>query len=359
MRMSSRLVNDNQRSIIFLFLPIKLFRKKHMIFQRRGFPLIVMLVFSLFFFGACKQQMEKDEAESHLRAFDYELVRMTQNIRKTTSLATLEFLSGTANPPLPYMFGNEKGDESSQEFHFESVRGIYRLDTISNTFIKTAKSDSIIIYFHNPVLNHVKTKLTLAQFKEEPSNSAFQFPTEIDMVMEASERTIMRIDHNATIEYGIPAEMNFYGLFDNYEIKSAISTRLRRTSGRLRLETHVFRNGEQIFDWLFHAGLGFEEGVTYRLRKVRMDVGIFPARFRVRVNNHDIPLRTNDYISEFNESSTITIHSTTKNQLVGHVELHARENSDKLDYIVRFNGGSYLFLEDFLITARSILNIRR
>lgn len=330
-----------------------------MIFQMRGFPLIVIVVFSLFFFGACKQQMEKDEAESHLRAFDNELVRIIQNIGKTTSLATLDFLSGTANSPLPYMFGNEESDESPQEFHFESVRGIYRLDTISNTFIKTAKSDSIIIYFRNPVLNHVKTKLTLAQFKEEPSNSAFQFPTEIDLVMEAGDRTIMRIGHNATIEYGIPTEMDFNGLFDNYEIKSAISTRLRRTSGRLQFETHVFRNGEQIFDWLLHAGLGFEEGITYRLRRVKMEVGIFPARYRVQVNNHEIPLRTNDYIAEFNESSAITIHSTTKNQLVGQVELYARENSDKLDYIVRFKDGSYLFMEDFLITARSILNIRR
>ncbi len=330
-----------------------------MLFQKYGFPLIVIVVFLLLVLGACQQQMEKDEAESHLRAFDNELVRMTQNISKTTSLATLDFLSGKANVPLPYMFGNEESDESSQAYHFESFRGIYRLDTIKNTFIKTAMSDSIIIYFHNPVLNHVKTKLILAQFKEEPSNSAFQFPTEIDMIMEAGERTIMRIDHNATIEYGIPTELDFYGLFDNYEIKSAISTRLRRTSGRLRLETNVLRDGEQIFDWLLRAGLGFEEGVTYRLRRVRMDVGIFPARFRVRVNNHEIPLKTNDYVADFNENSTITIHSTTKNQLVGHVELYSRENSDKLDYIVRFEDDSYLFLEDFLITARSILNIRR
>ncbi len=329
-----------------------------MLFKKLGFPQIVIVIFSLFVFGACKQQMEKDEAESHLRAFDHEIVRMTSDIMQTSSYATLEYLSEIPNAPIPYMFGGEGTEEGFSSYCFENAKGIYSIDTINNIFLKTGASDSVIINFHHPELNNAKAKFILAKFKEEPSNSAFLFPTEIDMVMDVANKTVMSITHKATIEYGIPTELDFNGLFDNYNIMSTINTRLRRNSGRLQFQTRVLRSGEEIFDWKLLARLGFEEGVTYRLNRVKSEVGMFPVHLRVLVNNNKIPLKTNDYVTAFNENSTITIRSTTKNQIVGQVELRTRENSDKLDYIVRFKDDSYLFIEDLLISARNILNIK-
>lgn len=320
--------------------------------------LVTIVILSFFVFGACRQQMGKEEAVSHLVAFDNEVVRMTQGILESPSRLVLEHLSGMANNPLPCFFGNGECGKSSTAYHLESFKGTYRLDTITNMFIKTAASDSVIIHFHNPWMNHAETTITLAKYKEEPLSGAFQFPTQVDLLMEVGDRTVMRIDHKATLMQGIPTEIDFYGLFDHYEVRSTISTRLRRINGRLRFTTYVQRNGEEIFELVLRAGLTFKEGLTYRLNRVRIDMEMSPIRLNAMVNNHKIPLRTNDYLAAFNENSKIRIHSVPNNQLLGHVELRERENSDKLDYSILFKDGSYLFMEDFLVSVRSFLNIK-
>ncbi len=322
------------------------------------YKILISVLLLLVLLSSCRQYMEKDEAMSHLKAFDNEIVGLLKNLFETKSYRSLDYITSIPDAPIPYIFHKSESPGAAFMYDFKNVKGIYNLDTISNTFIKTAVSDSVIINYYSPELNNAKTQLIIAQFKEEPTNSAFLFPTEIDMVLLIEDKTVMNIDHIAEIEYGIPTKLDFIGAFDNYKIKSSINTKLRKKRGRLKFETYIFNSKENVFSWVLRAGLGFEENISYNLRKVRMDVSMFPVKINIRVNNHKIPSITNDYVTEFNKNSNIRIHSAIKNKIVGRVELRTKEHSDKLDYAVRFKDDSYVYIEDLLISARNILNIK-
>ena len=328
--------------------------------------IFIIIIISALLTSSCINEMEKDKAMSHLKAFDNELVRLIRDIQRTEAFSSFSMISSINKAPLPFVKDEDRIIPGvAYSYDFDYLKGIYELDTLNMVFEKTGNSDSVIVYFKNPSLNNASVKLIIADYEEKPTSSAFFMPSEIDMKMFIDNIEVMSIKHHADVQYGYPFELSFYGYFNGYIITSELNTSLRRKTALANWNLSVFNNEERIANWKLNAVLNHEAVVyfeedyaVYNIKKLSMLYEMYPIKIDVEVNNEAIPVFTNDYVSEFNKHSNIRVFSFNTGKKIGDVKLLTKERSDKLDYVIYFKDGSYLYIEDLLLSARRILNIK-
>ncbi len=302
--------------------------------------------------------MDAREAEVYLKAFDNEIIRLADKLSHTQSYKALKKISEIDSAPVPILKHEAANSGLPDEFLFNNLRGIYTHDTINNKFIKQSQSDSIIIYYKYNDKQDIDVSLIIADYREEITSSSFMFPTIIEAKMLINGNKRMEISHSGSVEYGMPVDMDFAAYFDEYKIGSIIKTKLSQKSAVVRKNTFIEKNSEPIFSWNLQSILSFDESVSFYIKTLSMQCKMYPIYISARVNNDNISPNTNNYPEEFNKNSKITVYSSTDNRKIGEVRLKTKEGSDKLDYALYYNDGSFVYIDELLLSADRILNIK-
>lgn len=324
-------------------------------------PVLIWFIPALTFIllSACKRDVPEREAESILRAFDYELLNIAKQVQNTTAYSAINTLRTVRNAPLPYFTHESEAPGGIRKFNFSGTKGIYHVDPENMTAFKTGPSDSIIIHLNDSSVAALPVTFIISEYEEEPSSSNVMFPVLVKAAMFVGDNLVMRIDHSARLEYDLPVQADISMILENFGIEATMRTRLRRKYGRMELKAELSRNGsvEAILDKKARLGLT-GPGALY-FKRLRMNFSMYPVILDINVNNDAISRDASNYIDEFTRHSRMFAYKMSDRRRLGEINLLTRENSDKLDYAMFFNNGSYLFVDDFLISARQILSIKK
>jgi hypothetical protein len=283
---------------------------------------------------------------------------LSDKVFETRSYLALKKIKSISNAPVPIIRHESEFEGAPPTFDFVSQKGIYYHDTILNIFIKEQESDSIIIFYNDAVNANAIVQLIIAEYTEDETSSSFLFPTRINSVMYIGKREAMKIDHKAKVEHGMPVDIYFNASFDDYTIITKLNTKLRKKTGKLNTSFEIFRNDDKLLSWIVNADLAFAESTSYYINKIFMKFELYPIVIDVKVNNKLISKNSSDYVSEFNKHSKIRIFSGNNGQKIGDLRLKAKDGSDKLDFVVYYKDGSYAYIDELLLSAKRIMNIK-
>ncbi|MBS4012354.1 MAG: hypothetical protein KGZ97_01160 [Bacteroidetes bacterium] len=319
--------------------------------------LIASSTLGLFLFS-CTNQMDKDEALSHLKAFDNEIIRLHDKLVETRPYLALKKLKTINNIPLPFFLTNQSEITDTIEYNFTENKGIFEHNVECNMFEKKADSDSLVLLFKDAVNRNADVRLIVTEYDAKSTASNFNIPTSLKAEMYIGNQQAMEINHYAEVNYGMPLKIDFKGKFDEYNISIQMSTKLRKKSGKLQCEILISGSSGIILTWNVDANLGFEDDASYYINKLLMKVELFPVIIDINVYNKGIGRHSVDYVSDFNKNSRIKIYSKTDGRTIGIVKLKTRPGSDKLDFVVYYKDGSYEYIDDFIISIRRIMSIK-
>jgi hypothetical protein len=321
-----------------------------------SFILIQLLVL---FSGACKQPLPKDEAEKHLRAFDNELISFMNGLQGTRSFLILEEIFAVKDLPLPFFAHHSLNPGKIQKFDFETHKGVYEFDSIGNTFKLSGNSDSIVILYRQSKTIAQPVKLIMTDYNEEASSSSLMFPTSINASLYIGDKRTVHISHIARVEHQLPLEGKFEIVFENFYLHADLSSRLRKDFANLTFNFTANRDTEQKIHWLLKSKVGMADDGVFLIRSLSSHISVFPLFVEIDVDNDAISSDAVDLMNEYNQHSNIEVFRLKDLRKVGRVELKTREASDKLNYALYYEDGSFVFIEDILLTFKQILNIKK
>lgn len=319
----------------------------------------LLLLAALYLLPSCRQPLEKAEAEKHIRALDNEMLSLLRQLQRSGSFKVMKEIMAVEDVPLPF-FGHQSPEPGAiRRFDFEEHKGFYEYDSISAGFFRTAGSDSIILNYYSSERPGIPVRLIVSTYEEEAGSSSLMFPLKLEAGLFFGDRQTVNISQFAKLEHQLPVEAQLKINFENFSFDMDFLNRLRRDHGRVSITTHVYRDGHELMHWETRSKAGLTDEGSFYLRSLNMKFQMFPVKITVNVNNDAIDPYTIDFVEEFNKHSRISAIRKSDSRKIGDIMLRPREGSDKIDYAFHYSDGSYVFVEDLMLTAREILNIKK
>ena len=331
--------------------------RKILSLQSFSFVFFFLLMLS-FLTGSCRKEVSRQEAESMLKAMDSEVIRLARQIQKTRTYEAMESLVENTNIPIPYFAHHSVAEGGARVFSFDQAKGVYRIDH-QGLLNRISDSDSLIIWFYDSSFDGEEIKFVIAEYLEEPSSSSLMFPTKIKAWLEVLGMRVMNMDHQARLDHQLPVEARTTIQMENYQFDANLNTKLRRKYGNLSLTMAVSKDGIILSELHKKARLGLIEPGAFYYKRLQMAFSIFPVKIDVSVRNDAISRDASTYIEEFNRHSRMLIYRQNGKGKLGEINLRTREGSDKLDYAFYFNDGYYLYIDEMLLSAKSIMSVKK
>lgn len=331
-------------------------RMKHLHFLK---PKPWLLIAGLLMLFSCKPQLDKEEAERHLRAFDNELISLIRSLQQTPSVGVLREMFQKEGLPFPGLSRQSGTAAEPTPFSFEAHKGIYTLDSLSDTFIRKKAADAVIMLYTKTAELNQEVSLIISRYREETGNSNLLLPVELEVSMYINDRLSLRIVHDAKLEQGFPVEGRTTVKLDNYRLEATLGTQLRRRHANAHIEINAWRGVKKALSWHTRSKVGINPPGALYLKKSKIDFEMFPVQIRAKVNHEAVKPETHDFIEAYNKNSRIAVFRTRDGRKLGDIHLKAHESSDKLDYAFYFGDGSFVYVEELLLSANEILNLKK
>ena len=326
--------------------------------KKQLLPFLVLLM-SLSFWLSCRQPLDKAEAGKHLRAMDHEMLSLMNQIQGNGSFKVLKEILAIENVPTPFFAHKSPEPGAIRRFDFDKHKGFYEYDSVNQAFMRTAGSDSIIIIYHMAERPGIPARIIISAYDEEAGSSSLMFPLKLEAALYVGDRQTARISHIARLEHQLPVEARLQIELENYRMEMDFRNRLRRDYGKVRIAIVVERDQKELMRWVTRSKAGLTNEGSFFMRWLKVDFQMFPVKILAKVENDAIDPHTIDFVEEFNKHSRIRAVRKADGRQIGDIRLRTRENSDKINYAFHFSDGSYLFVEDMMLTAREILNIKK
>ncbi|MBE0663691.1 MAG: hypothetical protein IH597_14645 [Bacteroidales bacterium] len=326
---------------------------------------LLLIAAILVLLNSCRQPLSKDEAETHLRAFDNEIITLSKGLEHSRTFTILKEILAVENVPVPFYAHKSTLQASTssatgiQRFDFDQHKGQYVLDTITKLFIRSGTSDSIIIHYDWKVDKIMPVRLIITNYTEEASSSSLMFPTSFAAAMYVGEFLAVSIEHEARLEHQLPVEAHLRLKLENYLLLMDMNTRLRKDHGKLKMAVKVSKDSKELASWKVKSNINMTEQGTFFFRSINSQFAMFPVQIDADIDNDAIDGNTVDYIGEFNKHSRMVASRIRDGRKLGEIKLRTREASDKLDYVFYYSDGSYMYIEDLLFSAKHLLNIKK
>lgn len=320
---------------------------------------LLLIAQVLVFLNACHKPLSKDEAETHLRAFDNEIITLSKGLERSRTFTILKEILAVENIPVPFYAHKSISPGGIQRFDFNEHKGVYTFDTISMLFIRTGTSDSIIIHYGWKEDKLLPVSLIITKYTEEAGSSNLMFPTSFTAAMYVGEFLAVSIAHEARLEHQLPVETKLKLKLENYMLLMDMNTKPRKDHGKLKMAVKIFKDSKELLNWKVNSKISMTGEGTFFFRSINSQFAMFPVCIDAHVDNDAIDVNTFDYIGEFNKHSRIVASRMRDGKMLGKIKLRTREASDKLDYAFYFSDGSFLYIEDLLFSAKHLLNIKK
>lgn len=321
--------------------------------------LILLLLIATFISTiSCNKKMDANNAEKQMKAFDSEMILLAKQLSNSTAYHALQQLYSYKNLPVPYRFNANNGAQSIHTFDFEKQKGIYRLNTSNNEFYRYSYADSIIIIFPYISEHDSLAQFIISQYNESLSAWETMLPTTANISLDIKSKKYMRLQIDGIMEHQVPVD--YFASVQFEKIKATFNLNIKPGKQKSRMKTQLFiLNNEKQKASIKTTSIikVLNEGSMF-FDKFKIELSIFPLNVKGFINYGLIKPENNSFFTEFNSNSKINILETQHNKKVGSIIISERPKNDKINFVLVYNDGTSVFLEDMLLSIREIMNIK-
>lgn len=313
---------------------------------------------AIFLLGSCKKHLPPEEARTYLRAMDSELLQLGQRMASARGLKELSHLSNIKGAPLPFIFrGSDSLVANMEEFNYQLLKGIYRWDSIDKQLKKTAASDSIVVFFPSNDQPIETFRFILSEWKEATSAFGTKLPEKISASISNDHRTIWEIELAMQMREGLPVKLLATSNFQAFSITASLKTKLRKRNSTATFQLQVNESEKKMINFQVITEVNLHTNNSLSFGRKTIEARVFPVKMIYRASDGLHTLRPTEFVDDFNQTHSIRLLTTNYNR-IGTVELRNIHGSDKLNPIVLYQDGSDDSMEELLLSARKILNLK-
>ena len=304
--------------------------------------------------------MSKEEAVKYLRAADNEVIQIGKQISATLAFESMMALVGYDKSPIPSVFSNRANkNNQDQQYIFADHLGIYRFNQPTGEFLKISPSDSVIVMFPYKSPYDSLATFILANYEEEPSLLQTVMPTLIDAKMSINGINVMAIMYRGEMNHGIPVRGEMETTMGRFFLNFSQKTRLSKDHGKMKAVLTISTEAKDVLEVNINAEILLSNSGELTFNEITTRCNIFPVEILAKIEYGRIDPWSGNFINEFNHYSSVEVFSREKHQKIGDILLSERENSDKLNLMIRYKDGSLEYLEDLLLFVNGIFNVKK
>jgi hypothetical protein len=337
---------------------IKLLEKKYSLKVTLQILRLSCFAAAILLLASCKKNLPPEEARTYLRAMDSELLQLGQRMASARGLNELSHLSNIKGAPLPFIFrGSDSLITNMEEFNYQILKGIYRWDNIDQQLKKTAASDSIIVFFPSNSQPIETFRFILSEWKEATSVFGTKLPEKISASISNDHRTIWEIELDMQMREGLPVKLLATSNFQAFSITASLKTKLRKRNSTATFQLQVNELEKKMINFQIITEVNLHSSNRLSFGRKTIEARVFPVKMIYRASDGLHTLRPSHFVDDFNQAHSIRLLTTNYNR-IGNVELRNIHGSDKLNPIVLYQDGSEDSMEELLLSARKILNLK-
>ncbi len=328
----------------------------------QGFRTFFFLVSGLFLFQglfcSCKKEVTSAEGEKYLRAFDNTWVVLMKQASESDAYRAFQSLISYQDAPLPFRLYPDSARKKSLYYPFDSLKGIFYVDTLTNQFLKIKESDSVIVVFPVKMGRIRSAKFIISDYREEKSVWGIPMPMSVDIKMETENKVLLRIQTSGKMNYQVPVFSRTTLKFDDFECRVELKNRLSKKGSPIRFSMLLLKKRKAVFDGTIKVEAWMDEDKQVSFREFKAEFESYPIKVAIRSDYTSIDPSTQDFIGEFNRHTQAKV-LTSNNRSIGNVLLKERAGYNRLNFAIEYHDGSWYYLEEFLFIAEYLLNVKQ
>ncbi|PKP53092.1 MAG: hypothetical protein CVT92_05845 [Bacteroidetes bacterium HGW-Bacteroidetes-1] len=316
------------------------------------------LLILTFLFNACSPPLPKEESQKHLRAFDNEMIQLFNRVGNTEAMRSLISLYKINEVPLPlFSFTGVDTITGYQTYDFQKSKGVYYFQADLNRLVKRGESDSVIILFPFKSRYDSLIRFVLSDYGETSTALQMMFPERLHATLYAGSTMLLKMNFQATIKHGMPAKILWHLVFADYNLRLSMKTRFMRTKGVTKVSLVMKESNKPVLNGDITTEVIVTDNNTLVFNKKKIDVEVYPIKIRLQSDYSFLEGKPSDFFSEFNRNSSFKIYNKS-NRLMGDIKFTRLDGLDRVNLMFIYPDGSVENLEDMLLVARTILNMK-
>lgn len=325
--------------------------------------MLLLLVLPMMIFNAtCKNEhaLDKKEAVNNLKILNSDIVNFIDKASEWNEIKAMEFLLKQSSSPLPIR------KETSSEFYkhpvysYQKNLGIYDWDFERGAFVKQKDTSVIVLNFTLGDRTKTFCKFFLLAYEAHDFKSKPEFPVRIEAKLMVNDKEELSISHQATVKEDLPAEVNtkIHGAHFDLLVHLTREGDFSAKNGILKGNIDFHANGERAVKAECKIKIVYHPPVNYSFQNIQFRLRVFESEVSGAIDYSKIYPAGNYNAAEFSSASNIVMKNLESDRIIGNIVLSPDDNSDNLDFFIRFSDGSQTKLSDYIIALNKILNYK-
>jgi hypothetical protein len=326
------------------------FQKSQKILFWKG--IILMMVI----FSSCRSgNYSREDAIRSLKVLNSDFTGFFSQVGEREEIKVLKFIWNHDSVPLPFPSEKFTSDKPWKPYDFESVKGVYRWDSLSRNFHKTAAVDKVRLVFSTPEAGN--GEFILNDFSSVPTSSRPEFPVRLNALLKMDGEEKMTVSHSAVVTDDLPQKIQTEVLTKDSKMVFRLGRTRENDKGKLNIQVFLENKGHRFIDTVVEAGIGYSR-MGYFFEDIHLRMSFFNHRASGIIRYGKIDPTAKNYEDSFNANTDIKITEMPGNRLVGRLVIGKTGKGDLLDYFICFNDGSRALLSEYLPFLNKILNMK-
>ncbi|MFH1120951.1 MAG: hypothetical protein V1775_14130 [Bacteroidota bacterium] len=315
--------------------------------------LIIMLLA-----GCGQQKATRERSRKTLKAFDYELIKISNNLSKTEAFDALLFVRKLPGVQLPFLTSNDTipGTET-ETFNIEHAKGIYQYQSVDSLPVKIADADSLIILFDDKNSPGNSYRLVIGSYIEKLTALGMVFPEILEANFYKNNHMIGNIHYKASFRYGMPEDINVAIKAGRFGINIKMETTFRRKKSDLEVRFDVTEDSRLLIKGYVQSDIVKTSSNTLTYNDKEIELEIFPLKLKLESDFRFMQSENNSFFNGFNRHSRINL-TDNEGVSLGHVKLEQVPGRTRVNLIMYYHDNSSENLEDFMLSVDRILNMK-
>ncbi len=311
-----------------------------------------------FFCGGCTSTLPKDESIKHLKAFDAESLQLANKMAQTESIKALMALRQLSRLPLPLQSASVTSDSAgSPYFSLDKNKGIYKYYS-SDSCTKTVSDSTQGISISFPFTSRKDSlaNFVLSEYSEEATAFEMTMPTRAKAKLLVADHIIASLDYSAELQHQMPQKAKLLFNFSGFRLNCKLSSKFHSDYATIYVD-YVLTDNESIkLEGTLRSDVHLKQN-SLQFSNLEIVTQVFPLVIHFMADDQFTSQEEMAYPAHFNKHSEFYFTDLKGNRL-GDVVFVKVPGTDRISLEIRFEDGSVQNLEELLLLAKNILNLK-
>lgn len=292
------------------------------------------------------------EAERSLKVLNSDLTNFLTAADNLDEFKALKFLYNQESAPLPVKKGISRNESGS--FDFAAMAGIYTFDRDSSQFRKTGDASDIRIFFSTE--QGGEFCFHILNYRDQIISSKPAFPIEAKAELLKAGKSILSVNHRATISDDLPETLDLKIDGDYYQITGQLRRTKEVKDGTLTAQLVFATKLQTQIKVDFEAKISYSRQGFY-FNDLSFTTALFGHKIVGKIDYAGIDPTVDDYAKSFNSHSKIIIYESPRAK-VGEIVLGPTSDKDQLEFFIKFENNKLHKITDYIPLLEKFYNFK-